>query len=869
MNFTPMIRQYLDVKKQHPDAILFFRLGDFYEMFFEDAVLASSELEITLTGRDGGSSERVPMCGVPYHAAEGYIARLIAKGHRVAICEQVEDPATAKGIVRREVTRVITPGTVTENHFLEDKSNNFLLCVFAGQSSIGLALTDVTTGLFMVTGFTLESGRDDFINEVVRLKPAEIIMPASQIGSELAGKIKESCKAPVTGCPDSAFLPELTVMLLEKQFGKDALKASEMAVFTPAVAAAGALLSFLSDTQKRELSHINRLEVYNPQLYMLLDATTRHNLELTISLRENSRRWTLLSILDRTVTAMGGRLLRTWLLQPLMDVNKISERLDAVQELVEGFFLRRDLRENLKNIYDLERFAGKISFGTANARDLAALRKSLGYLPVIKPLLEKSASPLLNKLGQEIETLDEIRDLLRDAVADNPPLSVREGGLIKTGYHPEVDRLRAAGRNGKELLADMEEKERARTGIKSLKIGYNKVFGYYLEITRANLALAPPDYQRRQTLANAERFITPELKEYEDLILGAEERLVQLEYRIFLELREIILARVHSIQRTARALAGADVIASMAELAVAGKYCRPQVNVNRRILVKEGRHPVLEQVLGPGRFVPNDLDLDGEDSRMVLLTGPNMAGKSTYMRQVALIVLMAQMGSYVPAKQAEIGIVDRIFTRAGAADDLAGGQSTFMVEMNECREILHGASPRSLVIMDEVGRGTSTYDGISIARALAEYINKKVRARTIFSTHYHELTDLEEMAGVVNYTVAVKEEGDDIVFLRKVVPGKADRSYGIHVARLAGLPEEVLSRSREILASLEIVKKPHAEAAAAREEPGRVPGPAAGNHLLQELLVLNIVNMTPLEALNVLDRLQRRINGSLSDKGGA
>lgn len=868
MSFTPMIRQYLDVKKQHPDAILFFRLGDFYEMFFEDAVLASRELEITLTGRDGGGSERVPMCGVPYHASDGYIARLIAKGHRVAVCEQVEDPATAKGIVRREVTRVITPGTVIDNHLLEDKSNNFLLSVFAGHSGAGLAFTDVTTGLFMVTVFALDSWPDDLLNEIVRLRPAEIIIPSSQIKSQLISKIKESCRAPVNGYFDSAFLPEAAADLLNKQFGKDALKECETFSYNLAAAAAGALLSFLRDTQKRELSHINRLEVYSAGLYMLIDAATVNNLELTGSLRENNSRWTVLTILDRTLTAMGGRLLRAWLLQPLMDVNRIVERHDAVQELVESVYFRRDLRENLKNIYDLERLAGKISFGTANARDLVALRKSIEYLPVIKSLLEKSSSIFLKRLGREIESLSEIKDLLYNAIADDPPLSVRDGGLIKTGYHQEVDRLRSAGKNGKKLLADMEEKERSRTGIRSLKIGYNRVFGYYIEITRANLALAPHDYQRRQTLANAERFITPELKEYEEMILGAEERLVQLEYHIFLDLRENILARIHSIQRTARALAGADVVASLAELAVSEKYCRPEVNPNRRISVREGRHPVLEQVLGPGRFVPNDLDFDGENSRMVILTGPNMAGKSTFMRQVALIALMAQMGSYVPAKKAEIGLIDRIFVRAGAVDDLAGGQSTFMVEMNECREILLGASSRSLVIMDEVGRGTSTYDGISIARALAEYINEKIRSRTLFSTHYHELTDMEQITGIVNYTVAVKEEGDDIVFLRKVVPGKADRSYGIHVARLAGLPEEVLSRSRDVLASLEIVKKPCVESAAAREEKVRTTVPNAAHHLLQELRLLDIACMTPLEALNILDNLQKRINGAFYNEGG-
>jgi len=863
LNFTPMIRQYLDIKKQNPDAVLFFRLGDFYEMFFEDAVLASRELEITLTGRDGGAAERVPMCGVPYHAAEGYIARLIAKGHRVAICEQVEDPAEAKGIVRREVTRVITPGTVTDSQLLEDKANHFLCSVAVGSDAHGLAVTDITTGLFMVAAFTGNGGRDELIEEMARLKPAEIIMPVSLINGNLFQRFSEVCRAPVGGYPDHAYSAAAAVPTVEAQFGTDVVKDSELAAFTAVWSAAGALLAFLKDTQKRELTHINRLRTYHPERYMFLDTTTRRNLELTASLREGSRRGTLLAVLDRTVTAMGGRILRSWLLQPLLDQKRIEARLDAVQELVENVFLRRGLRDHLKGIYDLERLAGRISFGSANARDLLALGKSLGCLPGLKESLAGAVSPLLKDLGSQVDALEDVKDFLDRAVAEDPPQSLRDGGIVRTGYHPGLDRLRTAGRDGKTLLAGLEERERARSGIRSLKVGYNKIFGYFIEVTRANLNQIPPDYTRRQTLANAERFITPELKEYEEMILGAEGRAAQLEYRLFLEIREFLLANLPRLQRSAAALGNIDALRSFAEAAVEGDYRRPSLSSGRRIRIEAGRHPVLEQVLDPGCFVPNDFDLGGEDRRLILLTGPNMAGKSTYMRQVALIALMAQTGSFVPARKAEIGLVDRIFTRVGAADDLAGGLSTFMVEMKECREIVQGATEKSLIIMDEVGRGTSTYDGISIARALAEYINGRIGARTIFSTHFHELTDLEEIKGVVNHTVAVKEEGEGIIFLRKVVPGKADRSYGIHVARLAGLPEEILSRSRDLLSCLEAVKEQRPEVAAAAEKGCDVAAGGGEHPVLQDLREINIMDITPLEAINRLYQLQKRLNSCI------
>ncbi len=859
MSFTPMIRQYLQIKKQYPDAVLFFRLGDFYEMFFDDAHLASGELEITLTGRDGGGNERVPMCGVPYHAADGYIARLVGKGYRVAVCEQVEDPSQAKGIVRREVVRVITPGTVMDGQLLEDKKNNYLASIVPAECTYGLAVTDITTGLFMVSSFSGEKAQTELMEELARLAPAEVIMPLSKVDS-LAEQLRLQGIQTLSGYRDEAFMLDEAFRILECQFGS---KFNKTSISDPklTIPASGALISFIKETQKRELAHINRMQCYMPGKFMLLDAATRRNLELTRSLSDGSRKNTLISVLDHTVTAMGGRLLRNWIEQPLLVFGEIELRLEAEAELVKDVFLRQDLKDALKNIYDMERLAGKISFGSANARDLVALKKSLSYLPVLKNLLEQADAALLKRTGHAIDLMVEVMELLEAAIEDEPPLSLRDGGIIKTGYNSEVDRLRLLGRDGKSMLADMEARERARTGIRSLKIGFNKVFGYYIEITKANLDLVPEDYQRRQTLANSERFITPELKEYENTILGAEDRLVQLEYRLFGEIREKLAGEIYRIQRTAMAVAEADALYSLAEAAVGRKYTKPQINKEGRLFIKEGRHPVLEQVLGSERFVPNDSLMDSKDNRMILITGPNMAGKSTYMRQVALIVLMAQIGSFVPATEAEIPLFDRIFTRVGASDDLAGGQSTFMVEMNECRTIVMGATEKSLIIMDEVGRGTSTYDGISIAQALAEYIHLRIKAKTLFSTHYHELTELDKIPGITNLNVAVKEQGEDIIFLRKVVPGKADRSYGIHVAKLAGLPEEIINRSAEILKSLEILEEAPRQAVAAKESEGNIYKEVEHEHpVLQELRSIDILCMTPLDALNKLYQLKKRIN---------
>jgi len=861
VSFTPMIRQYLEIKAQCPDAILFFRLGDFYEMFFDDAHTASQELEITLTGRGSGGRERVPMCGVPYHAAEGYIAKLIRKGYRVAICEQVEDPSTARGIVRREITRVITPGTVMEGQLLEDNKNNYLAGIVPGKSGYGFAVTDITTGTFMAGCFAGEKATASLVGELTRLEPAEIIMPVSEIDN--CEKLLGLQGASVTsGYKDVAFSLDQAMQAFEVQFGSDALYGAPVADWELVCRAAGALVSFLKETQKRDLAHIKRVQYYLPGKYMVLDTVTRRNLELTRSIVDGSRKNTLLSVLDYTVTAMGGRLLRTWIEQPLLTKKEIEHRQEAVAELVKQAFLRQDLKETLKNIYDIERLAGKISFGTANARDLVALRKSLACLPELKSILERSGSFLLKEISRAIDQMDDIRELLFAAIEDDPPLSIRDGGIIKAGFHTEVEKYRVAGREAKTMLAELEERERLRTGIKSLKVGFNKVFGYYIEVTRSNLELVPEEYQRKQTLANAERFITPTLKEYEDLILGASERLIQLEYRLFSEIRDNLAGQIHRMQNSARAVAKVDALYSLAEAAANGNYVRPEVNIKSRLVIKDGRHPVLEQVLGPGQFVPNDIEMDHDQHRLILITGPNMAGKSTYMRQVALIVLMAQVGSFVPASQVSIPLIDRIFTRIGASDDLAGGQSTFMVEMNECYSIVAGATENSLVIMDEVGRGTSTYDGISIARALIEYIHIKIGAKTLFSTHYHELTDLEKIPGIVNFNVAVNEDGENIIFLRKVIPGKANRSYGIHVAKLAGLPEEIISRSAEILESLETVKGGARQVAAA-ESRECYHSSKVEKQISRELRSLDVFNMTPLEAINKLFTLQKKLNGNV------
>ncbi|MDA8335817.1 MAG: DNA mismatch repair protein MutS [Peptococcaceae bacterium] len=837
-----MMQQYKEIKKEYGDAILFFRLGDFYEMFFEDALTASRELEITLTGREGGEDGRVPMCGVPYHAADNYIARLVGKGYRVAVCDQL-DPPSNRGLVRRAVVRLVTRGTVLEDQFLEPGENNFLAALLPAGGGWGLACADVSTGE-MTIGELPRDGNLGYADELARLKPAEVLLPAEgadQLAAEIAGQFD----ALVTRLPLSAFNAERGPMLPLLRDRED------LAAVPLGTRAGGALLTYLGNTLKKEYARW-RLTVRGREEILLLDRASRRNLEITRSLRDGGREGTLLAVLDDTVTAMGGRLIRAWLEEPSTVVATINERLDAVEELKEASGWRRDLAVVLRQVRDLERLAARAALGQATPRDLAGLRASLRALPQLLVLLAPARSALVRKLVDEIDPLPDLLERLA-ALVDEPPAGVREGGLFRDGCHPEIDRLRQAAREGRGWLAGLEAGERERTGIRSLKVGYNRVFGYYLEVTKSNLDLVPDDYQRRQTLAGAERFVTPRLKEYEDMILGAQDRLAELEEEMFTALRTAAGARSEELCRTGRAVAVLDVLASLASAAVRYKYCRPSLDGGGRLHIVAGRHPVVERVLPPGRFVPNDTAMDGQRP-FVLLTGPNMAGKSTYLRQVALITLMAQAGSFVPAEYADIGIVDRIFTRIGASDDLASGRSTFMVEMDECRAIVRGATEHSLLILDEVGRGTSTYDGISIAWALAEHIYGRIGARTLFSTHYHELTELAGASGPVNYTMAVQEQGEEVVFLHRVVPGKADRSYGIFVAGLAGLPKDIITRARELLARLES-RTPGVQAAPAARPPGE-------EKLLRSLRELDLPNLTPLAALNRLNQLKELLESA-------
>ncbi|MFZ5648824.1 MAG: DNA mismatch repair protein MutS [Bacillota bacterium] len=861
MSYTPMMQQYLEIKKEYKDSILFFRLGDFYEMFFEDAVTASSVLEITLTGRDAGQPTRVPMCGVPHHAAEIYISRLIQKGYKVAICEQVEDPSAAKGIVKREVVRVVTPGTVIEYSSLDEKTHNYLVSVSTGFEGYGLAVSDVSTGFFQCTQFTGSESIAQLLDELVRLSPAEVIIPRSLSGQKLTEEIRAINISSITFYEDEHFSKAKCQQKLTSVLGnrwQDTLEGYPMAV-----TASGSLLSYLFETQKKEAVQIKNILLYSSNQFLMIDRSTRKNLELTTSIRDGGKWGTLIWVLDRTKTAMGGRLLRRWIEQPLTDPDKINSRLDAVEELKNNVILRHDLKKILSRIYDLERLVSRVVYGSANARDMLSLRHSLEVVPALLETLGSLKSPLLVEMAEKIDSLTDLCELIRSSIAEDPPATVKEGNIIKSGYSADVDRLRSIQGEGKSWLARLESEERENTGIRSLKIGFNKVFGYYLEVTKANLGLVPPYFIRKQTLANAERYITPRLKELEDQILSAGDRLIQLEYNLFNDIREKISGSVERIQKTSGSIALVDAILSLAEAAVEENYNRPRISRIREIIIKDGRHPVVEKVLGTGRFVPNNTEINAEKS-VILLTGPNMAGKSTYMRQVALLVLMAQMGSFIPADHSEIGVVDKIFTRIGAADDLAGGQSTFMVEMMECKSIIAGATENSLVIMDEVGRGTSTYDGISIARALVEYIVSNIKCRTLFSTHYHELTDLDQLDGVKNYTITVKEQDQKIIFLRKVIPGKADRSYGIHVASLAGLPVSVTERAREILTGLECAKTAVDQVAASEcvHDKGcsekKEFNPGAGE-IIRELKDVDLLNTTPIGALNILAKLKSMV----------
>lgn len=800
---TPLMQQYMQIKEQYKDCILFYRLGDFYEMFFEDAEICSKELEIVLTGKSIGQEERAPMCGVPYHAVDSYLSKLVSRGYRVAICEQIEDPKLAKGIVKREVIRIVTPGTNLNTQALDETKNNYLMAVIHTTNAFGISVVDVTTGDYYVTEVDTER---KLMDEIYKWSPSEIICNDTFFVSGVnIDAIRNIGNVSISPLEPWYFDDELCVRALKEHFGVASLDGLGLKDYTIGIIAAGCIMQFLQETQKNSLSHITKLQPYTYEKYMLLDSSTVRNLELTETIREKAKKGSLLWVLDKTKTAMGARLLRNYMEQPLIDYDMINERLEAVAQLKDNMITREELREYLNPIYDLERLMGKISYKSANPRDLIAFSSSLSMLPHIKFLIKDFDSKLLKEIYEELDTLEDIYELINASIAEDPPLNVKEGGIIKEGYNEEVDRLRKAKTEGKDWLMQLENKEREATGIKNLRIRFNRVFGYYLEVTNSYKDLVPDNWVRKQTLTNAERYTTQELKELEDTILGAEDKLFSLEYDLFAEVRDKIAQEVKRIQQTAKAIAKIDVFSALALVAEQNNYTRPVINTDGIINIKNGRHPVVERMISNDMFVANDTYLDNDNNRVSIITGPNMAGKSTYMRQTALIVLMAQIGSFVPADSASISIVDRIFTRVGASDDLASGQSTFMVEMTEVANILRNATRQSLLILDEIGRGTSTYDGLSIAWAVVEHISNKqlLGAKTLFATHYHELTELEgRLEGVNNYCIAVKEQGEDIVFLRKIVKGGADKSYGIQVAKLAGVPSSVLKRASEIVTEL-------------------------------------------------------------------
>lgn len=875
---TPMMQQYMKTKEEYKDCILFYRLGDFYEMFFDDAKIVSKELELTLTGKNCGLEERAPMCGVPFHAVEGYLSKLVSKGYKVAICEQMEDPATAKGLVKREVIRVVTPGTNLSTQALDESRNNYIMSIVYVSDRFGISFADVTTGDYFVT--ETDTPRK-LLDEIYKFSPRELVCNEALLMSGLdTEELKERLHLVLYTLDNWYFDEELCEKELFDHFKVSSLQGLGVADFACGVLAAGALLRYLMETQKTSLGHLTRLKPYTSGNFMIIDSSSRRNLELVETLREKQKRGSLLWVLDKTKTAMGARMLRGYLEQPLIRKEQIEQRLSAVEELNSQLITREELREYLSPIYDMERLIGRISYQTANPRDLIAFKSSLGMLPPILLLLGEMKSPLLLQIYEELDTLDDLYDLIERSIQEEPPISIREGNILKDGYHEDVDRFRKAKTKGKSWLAQIETKERERTGIKNLRIKFNKVFGYYLEVTNSYKNMVPDDYIRKQTLTNAERYITPELKELEDTILGAEEKLTALEYELFTGIRDQIGAQAERIQKTAKAVAKLDVLTSLAYVADKNNYVRPKINEKGVIEIKEGRHPVVEQMMPGHLFIANDTSLDKGDNRVSIITGPNMAGKSTYMRQTALIVLMAQIGSFVPAASANIGIVDRIFTRVGASDDLASGQSTFMVEMNEVSNILRNATADSLLILDEIGRGTSTFDGLSIAWAVIEHIadRKLLGAKTLFATHYHELTELEgTMDGVNNYCIAVKEKGDEIVFLRKIVQGGADKSYGIQVAKLAGVPDSVIARAKELVEELsqaDISAKAKDIALEGRKKTKSRPKKTYDEvdleqislfdtvnekDVVKELEELEITNMTPVDALNTLYRLQNRL----------
>ena len=875
---SPMMQHYMETKKEYPDCVLFYRLGDFYEMFFDDALTVSKELEITLTGKDCGLSERAPMCGVPFHALDSYLYRLVQKGYKVAIAEQMEDPRQAKGLVKREVIRVVTPGTITSSQVLDETKNNYLMGIVYMDGIYGISTADISTGDFMVT--EVDSDRELF-DEINKFSPSEIICNNAfyMSGVDMDG-LKNRYQVVISSLDSRFFGEESCRRILMEHFKVGALVGLGLEDYATGIIAAGAVMQYIYETQKSTLEHITTVTPYSTGQYMVIDTSTRRNLELVETMREKQKRGTLLWVLDKTKTAMGARLLRACIEQPLIHRDEIIKRQNAVEELNMNYISREEICEYLNPIYDLERLIGRISYKTANPRDLIAFRSSLEMLPYIKRILGEFNSELLAELGRELDPLQDIFQLIGDAIVEDPPITVREGGIIKDGYNQEADKLRHAKTEGKNWLAELEAKEKEKTGIKTLKVKFNKVFGYYFEVTNSFKDQVPDYYIRKQTLTNAERFTTDELKQLEDIIMGAEEKLVSLEYDLFCEVRDKIGAEVIRIQKTAKSIAGIDVFCSLSVVATRRNYVKPSINDKGVIQIKNGRHPVVEQMMRDDMFVANDTFLDNGKNRLSVITGPNMAGKSTYMRQVALIVLMAQLGSFVPAQEADIGICDRIFTRVGASDDLASGQSTFMVEMTEVANILRNATRNSLLVLDEIGRGTSTFDGLSIAWAVIEHISnsKLLGAKTLFATHYHELTELEgTIAGVKNYCIAVKEQGDDIVFLRKIVRGGADKSYGIQVAKLAGVPDSVIARAKEIAeelsdADITARAKEIAEISSNITQHKAVPKPdevdmqqlsffdtVKDDDIIRELDSLELSTMTPLDAMNTLYRLQTKL----------
>ena len=865
--YSPMMQHYIETKEKYKDCILFYRLGDFYEMFFDDAINVSRELELTLTGKDCGQDERAPMCGIPYHAAESYIAKLIEKGYKVAICEQLEDPKLAKGIVKRDVIKVVTPGTVVESSLLEEKKNNYIMSIYKEGIYFGLAVCDISTGDFYSTEIKEENNFAKLIDEISKYNPSEIIVnKMMKESTDEISYIKQRF---------NCFISEVDefngdYQNIDKDFeilDDSGNKIPTIKTKLFAVSAINGLMAYIEDTQKAKMENLNQITVYNTTKYMSLDINARRNLELTEKLRDKSKKGTLLWVLDKTDTSMGGRLLRRWISDPLIDVADINRRLNAVKELKENLMLRDDIVESLKKVYDIERLAGKISYGTANARDLISLKNSASQLPDLKRALSNAKSEMLKNLYNGLDTLDDIFELIDKAIVDDPPMSVKEGGIIKQGYDETIDELIDATTNGKKWLLDIENREKQETGIKNLKIGYNKVFGYYIEISKSFVKLAPERYIRKQTLTTGERYITEELKNLENQIVGAQEKVVVLEYDAFAKIRDTIEQSAKRLQTSASIVAKVDVLSSLAKVAEEMNYSMPEVDNGDVIDIKDGRHPVIEKILPSGAFVQNDAYLDSDSNRLAIITGPNMAGKSTYMRQVALITLMAQIGSFVPASKAHIGVTDKIFTRVGASDDLSMGESTFMVEMMEVATILNNATSKSLVILDEIGRGTSTYDGLSIAWAVAEYILDKQScgAKTLFATHYHELVGLEsKLEGIKNYHVAVKEKGEDVIFLRKILPGGTDESYGVHVARLAGVPKTVTKRANEILKTLErksILK----EGNITKEEKAKNEGQLdLYNYKLAEIAheldKIKLEEVTPIDALNILSKIKEKMN---------